>query len=65
MRLGEVSTILGEAEPLVGGEGPKPEEETGDRTGDGDLFTLSTRDVRPAMCNEMILSRMFMVNFTI
>lgn len=48
MRFGEDSFTLGEADPLVVGEVPKPTEETGDRTGDGERFTLSTRDVRPA-----------------
>jgi len=46
--LGDISTPLIDADLLVGGDVPNPCDETGDRTGDGDLLWPEDKELRPA-----------------
>lgn len=45
---GESSTPLIDADLLVGGVVPKPCDDTGDRTGEGDLYPGEERELSPA-----------------
>lgn len=49
LRPGDSSNPFTEADLLVGGEVPKPWDETGDRTGEGDLLMAEDSELSPAM----------------
>jgi hypothetical protein len=48
LALGEMSTPLTDADLLVGGEVPRPGDETGDRIGDGERLCPDDNELRPA-----------------